>query len=67
MMFGASFVITHPRPNFNGALAKLPLKVGRGWVITSYRNYDCNYLSYLTAAVLANLLVKEALGMYHLW
>ena len=29
-------VITHPCPNFNGSLAKLPLKLGHGWVITSH-------------------------------
>ena len=29
-------VITHPCPNFNGSLVKLPLKLGHGWVITSH-------------------------------
>ena len=29
-------VITHPYPNFNGSLAKLPLEVGHEWVITSH-------------------------------
>ena len=28
-------VITHPCPHFIGSLAKLPLKSGHGWVITS--------------------------------
>ena len=32
-------VITHPCSNFNGGLAKPPLKLGHGWVITSHRNY----------------------------
>ena len=27
--------ITHPCPNFDGGLAKPPLKLGHGWVITS--------------------------------
>ena len=26
-------VITHPCPNFNGSLAKLPLKLGHGWAM----------------------------------
>ena len=30
-------VITHPCPNFNGGLAKPPLKLGHGWVITPHR------------------------------
>ena len=29
-------VITPPCPNFNGSLAKLPLKLWHGWVITSH-------------------------------
>ena len=29
-------VITHPCPNFNGGFAKPPLKLGIGWVSTSY-------------------------------
>ena len=29
-------VITHPCQNLNGGLVKLPLKLGHGWVITSF-------------------------------
>ena len=29
------YIITHPFPNINGCLAKPPLKLGHGWVITS--------------------------------
>ena len=38
-------VITHPCPNFNGALAKPPLKLGHVWVMTLHRFKLCNYLS----------------------
>ena len=30
------FKVTHPYPNFNGGLAKSPLVLGHGWVITSH-------------------------------
>ena len=29
-------VFTHPCPNFNSSLAKPPLKLWHGWVITSH-------------------------------
>ena len=32
-------VITHPCINFNGSLAKPPLKLGHGWVITTHVLY----------------------------
>ena len=36
--------IMHPRPNVNVTLAKPPLKLVMGWVITSDKNDGCSYL-----------------------
>ena len=58
-------VITYPCHNFNGDLAK-PLKLRHGWVITSrfYVN-EITYPFLSLDAVLANLLIKEALSDLH--
>ena len=43
MLYG----ITHPCPNCNGGLAKPPLMLGEGWVISSLTITRFNYLSKL--------------------
>ena len=53
-----SNVITHSCPNLNGGLAKPPLKLGLGWVITSHCLCGCTY-SCLIARLVVN---KKATG-----
>ena len=40
-------VITRPCHNSNGGIDKPPLKLGHGWVITSYKKYSCDLYPYL--------------------
>ena len=45
-------VITHQCPIFNGGLAKPPLKLGHGWVFTSYNIVSMYLLLYALISML---------------